>query len=74
MRNNAASNIWLFFLIKYLRMASFKIKIHAIHYYTSGEVADPNDVKGLFHALTEGGCGGLIGPTKSSKNKVNQTF
>ena len=27
----------------------------------SDEVADPNDVKGLFHALTEGGCGGLIG-------------
>lgn len=29
---------------------------------TSDDVADPNDVKGLFHALTEGGCGGLIGP------------
>lgn len=31
--------------------------------FLSDEVADPNDVKGLFHALTEGGCGGLIGPS-----------
>lgn len=30
---------------------------------TSGDVADPKDVKGLFQALTEGGWGGLMGPT-----------
>lgn len=35
---------------------------------TSDEVADPNDVRGLFHALTEGGCGGLMGPTKEKKS------
>lgn len=30
---------------------------------TSGDVAEPKDVKGLFQALTEGGWGGLMGPT-----------
>ena len=34
---------------------------------TSDEAADPNDVRGLFHALTEGGCGGLMGPTEREK-------
>lgn len=34
---------------------------------TSDEVADPNDVRGLFQALTEGGCGGLMGPTEEKK-------
>lgn len=33
-----------------------------VSWFLSDDVADPNDVKGLFHALTEGGCGGLIGP------------
>lgn len=36
---------------------------------TSDEVADPNDVRGLFHALTEGGCGGLMGPTEKNKSR-----
>jgi hypothetical protein len=31
---------------------------------TSDEAADPNDVNGLFQALTDGGWGGLIGPTE----------
>lgn len=33
-----------------------------LFFVPSDEVADPNDVRGLFHALTEGGCGGLMGP------------
>lgn len=34
---------------------------------TSDGAADPNDVRGLFQALTEGGCGGLMGPTEERK-------
>ena len=34
---------------------------------TSDEVGDPNDVRGLFQALTDGGCGGLMGPTEEKK-------
>lgn len=34
---------------------------------TSGGAADPNDVRGLFQALTEDGCGGLMGPTEEKK-------
>lgn len=41
---------------------------------TSDEVADPNDVRGLFHALTEGGCGGLMGPTEKNKSRGNTTI
>ena len=37
---------------------------------TSDEVADPNDVRGLFHALTEGGCGGLMGPTEKKSQEI----
>lgn len=36
---------------------------------TSDEGADPNDVRGLFQALTDGGCGGLMGPTEEKKSQ-----
>lgn len=37
--------------------------------HTSEETALGKEVRGLFQALTEGGCGGLIGPTAAQKDK-----